>query len=96
MKLYQSSADGESVELDSIDLGILDLLQDNCKQSLAQIGEKVGLKAPSVLERIHKLEEVGVVTGSVPVPDRVRKTPASKQSPYRMPLSSSLSGELEW
>lgn len=63
MKLYQSSPDVESVELDSIDLGILELLQDNCKQSLAQIGEKVGLKAPSVLERIHKLEEVGVVRG---------------------------------
>ena len=63
MKLYQSSSDAESVELDSIDLGILDLLQGNCKQSLAQIGERVGLKAPSVLERIHKLEEAGVVMG---------------------------------
>jgi Lrp/AsnC family leucine-responsive transcriptional regulator len=63
MKLYQSSSDAESVELDSIDLGILDLLQENCKQSLAQIGERVGLKAPSVLERIHKLEEAGVVLG---------------------------------
>lgn len=63
MKLYQSDADVDSVELDSIDLGILDLLQENCKQSLAQIGEKVGLKAPSVLERIHKLEEVGIVQG---------------------------------
>jgi len=63
MKLYHSPPDAESVELDSIDLGILDLLQENCKQSLAQIGEKVGLKAPSVLERIHKLEEAGVVMG---------------------------------
>jgi len=63
MKLYHSPPDTESVELDSIDLGILDLLQDNCKQPLAQIGEKVGLKAPSVLERIHKLEEAGVLLG---------------------------------
>ena len=63
MKLHQSTAESDSVELDSIDLGILDLLQENCKQSLAQIGERVGLKAPSVLERIHKLEEAGVVQG---------------------------------
>jgi Lrp/AsnC family leucine-responsive transcriptional regulator len=63
MKFHQSDADVDSVELDSIDLGILDLLQENCKQSLAQIGEKVGLKAPSVLERIHKLEEAGIVQG---------------------------------
>jgi Lrp/AsnC family leucine-responsive transcriptional regulator len=72
MKLYQSSADAESVELDSIDLGILDLLQDNCKQSLAQIGEKVGLKAPSVLERIHKLEEAGVLLGYTALVDARR------------------------
>ena len=38
---------------------ILELLQENCKQPLAAIGEKVGLSAPSVLERIHKLEEAG-------------------------------------
>jgi len=63
MKMYQNAEEVDSVELDSIDLGILDLLQENCKQSLAQIGEQVGLKAPSVLERIHKLEEVGVVRG---------------------------------
>jgi len=63
MKLHQSATDVDAVEPDSIDLGILELLQQNCKQSLAQIGEKVGLKAPSVLERIHKLEEAGVVRG---------------------------------
>jgi Lrp/AsnC family leucine-responsive transcriptional regulator len=63
MKFYQAEPNDESVEVDSIDLGILDSLQENCKQSLAQIGEKVGLKAPSVLERIHKLEEAGVILG---------------------------------
>ncbi len=50
-------------ELDATDRAILDLLQDDCKQPLAAIGEKVGLKAPAVLERIHKLEEAGVITG---------------------------------
>ncbi len=52
-------------KFDATDRAILELLQDNCKQSMAQIGEKVGLSAPSVVERIHKLEESGVITGYV-------------------------------
>ncbi len=51
------------VELDAADRGILEGLQDNCKQSLAALGEKVGLSAPSVVDRIHKLEEAGVIRG---------------------------------
>jgi Lrp/AsnC family leucine-responsive transcriptional regulator len=50
-------------EFDTTDRAILELLQENCKQPLSAIGEKVGLKAPSVVERIHKLEEAGVITG---------------------------------
>ena len=52
-------------EFDSTDRAILELLQENCKQPLASIGEKVGLSAPSVVERIHKLEEAGVIHGYV-------------------------------
>jgi Lrp/AsnC family leucine-responsive transcriptional regulator len=51
------------VELDAANRGILEGLQDNCKQSLAALGEKVGLSAPSVVDRIHKLEEAGVIRG---------------------------------
>lgn len=56
-------------DLDATDLAILDLLQENCKQPLAAIGEKVGLSAPSVVERIHKLEEAGVITDYVALLD---------------------------
>jgi Lrp/AsnC family leucine-responsive transcriptional regulator len=56
-------------ELDATDRAILTLVQENCKQSLAAIGEKVGLKAPSVVERIHKLEEAGVITSYVALID---------------------------
>ena len=52
-------------EFDSTDRAILELLQENFKQPLASIGEKVGLSAPSVVERIHKLEEAGVIQGYV-------------------------------
>ena len=50
-------------DLDPIDLRILDLLQENCKRPLHAIGEQVGLKASSVMERIHKLEDVGIIRG---------------------------------
>jgi Lrp/AsnC family leucine-responsive transcriptional regulator len=56
-------------ELDATDLRILDLLQENCKRPLAAIGEKVGLSAPAVMERVHKMEEAGVILGYVAVLD---------------------------
>ncbi len=57
------------LELDSIDRAILELLQENCKQPLAVLGEKVGLKAPSVQERVHKLEQAGLIRGYVALLD---------------------------
>src|SRR5262249_13196139 len=44
-------------------LHILVLLQANCKLPLAKIGDRVGLSAPSVIERIKKLEDHQVITG---------------------------------
>ena len=49
--------------LDEIDRRILGLLQADCKIPLAKIGEKVGLSAPSVVERVRKLEGDGFITG---------------------------------
>jgi Lrp/AsnC family leucine-responsive transcriptional regulator len=51
------------IELDDIDLGILSILQDNCRVSLAKIGEHVDLSAPSVVERVKKLEDCGIIRG---------------------------------
>src|SRR5262249_14934687 len=51
------------LEFDAPDHAILHLLQENCKQPLAAIGAKVGGSPPPVLERIHKLEEAGVICG---------------------------------
>lgn len=50
-------------ELDDIDRHILALLQENCKLPLAKIGERVGLSAPTVIERIKKLEDQQIITG---------------------------------
>jgi Lrp/AsnC family leucine-responsive transcriptional regulator len=59
-------------EFDAIDRAILELLQEDCKQPLAAIGQKVGLKAPAVVERIHKLEQAGAITGYVALLDARR------------------------
>lgn len=49
--------------LDRIGRKILAALQENARIPLSRIGEKVGLSAPAVAERVKKLEEVGVITG---------------------------------
>ena len=49
--------------MDSIDVQILSSLQDHCKLSLSKLGDQVGLSAPSVIERVKKLEESGIITG---------------------------------
>jgi Lrp/AsnC family leucine-responsive transcriptional regulator len=49
--------------LDETDRRILAELQADCKAPLAQVGKRVGLSAPSVMERIRKLEEAGVIRG---------------------------------
>ena len=54
---------GESPELDAIDLQILSLLQEHGRIPLVKLGEQVGLSAPSVNERVKKLEDSGIITG---------------------------------
>jgi Lrp/AsnC family leucine-responsive transcriptional regulator len=53
----------DELGLDEIDRRILALLQSDCKMPLAKVGEKVGLSAPSVVERVRKLEAEGFITG---------------------------------
>jgi Lrp/AsnC family leucine-responsive transcriptional regulator len=54
---------GDSFELDAIDLQIISTLQEHGRIPLVKLGEQVGLSAPSVIERVKKLEDGGVVTG---------------------------------
>ncbi len=53
----------ENGSIDSIDQQILDALIDNARISNADLARLVGLSAPSVTERIKRLEEAGVVGG---------------------------------
>jgi len=53
----------EAIEPDSIDLRILDVLQEHGRIPHAKLAEQVGLSAPSVIERVKKLEDCGIITG---------------------------------
>jgi Lrp/AsnC family leucine-responsive transcriptional regulator len=61
-----------AMELDEVDRHILSVLQENCKLPLVKIGERVGLSAPSVAERIDKLEKSGVIRGYTAILDACR------------------------
>jgi len=63
---------GSNGSLDSVDLQILDLLQDQGRITNAQLAREVGLSPPSVLERVRKLEERGVIQRYVALVDPPR------------------------
>lgn len=49
--------------LDTTDWSILCELQRDARLSYAEIGRRVGLSSPAVQERIHKLEDAGIIKG---------------------------------
>ena len=49
--------------LDDINRDILDQLQIDGRASYKELGERIGLTAPAVAERVRKLEEAGVIKG---------------------------------
>lgn len=53
----------EPIDLDAIDLQIVAILQQQGRIPLVKLGEQVGLSAPSVIERVKKLEDSGIITG---------------------------------
>lgn len=48
---------------DHLNLKILKCLQENARQSNAEIGRQVGISSPAVSERIKKMEDLGVIQG---------------------------------
>lgn len=57
-------------ELDSVDKGILYLLQEDARtNTTTEIAEKVGVSSSTVGNRINRLEERGVITGYHPTID---------------------------
>jgi Lrp/AsnC family leucine-responsive transcriptional regulator len=48
---------------DEIDRKILHELQQDARISYAELGRRVGLTTPAVIERVRKLEDRGIITG---------------------------------
>jgi len=49
--------------IDDIDRKVLTELQQDARVSYAELGRRVGLTTPAVIERVRKLEDAGVITG---------------------------------
>lgn len=49
--------------IDDIDRRILKKLQDDARTSYAELGRRVGLTTPAVIERVRKLEDAGIILG---------------------------------
>lgn len=48
---------------DEIDRKILHEMQVDARTSYAELGRRVGLTTPAVIERVRKLEDAGIITG---------------------------------
>jgi len=62
----------DPVRTDAIDDTLLDLLRDDGRASLADLGRRVGLSAPAVKRRMDRLEAEGVITGYTALVDDAR------------------------
>ncbi|MFI1770760.1 Lrp/AsnC family transcriptional regulator [Thalassobellus citreus] len=51
------------MNLDALNWKILRCLQQNARQSNAEIGRQVGISSPAVSERIKKMEDAGIILG---------------------------------
>jgi Lrp/AsnC family leucine-responsive transcriptional regulator len=49
--------------IDEIDRKILNELQLDARISYAELGRRVGLTTPAVIERVRKLEDAGIIAG---------------------------------
>ncbi len=52
-----------NVKIDDLNWSILNCLQENARESFANIGRKVGLTPPAVAERVKKMEDMGILEG---------------------------------
>lgn len=49
--------------MDALDVKILSLLQQNARMNVTSLSQELALSRPSVAERLHRLEERGVIEG---------------------------------
>ena len=49
--------------MDSAGWHLLEALQEDARLSYTELGQRVGLSAPAVAERVRRMEEAGIITG---------------------------------
>ena len=49
--------------IDEIDWKILVELQENARVSFAELGRRIGLTTPAIIERVRKMEDAKIITG---------------------------------
>ena len=49
--------------IDKVDHKILEILQNTGRDSASHIASEIGMSVPAVSERIHKLEQAGIISG---------------------------------
>jgi len=58
--------------MDQLDLDILNCLRENARLSASKISRQVNLSVSSVLERIHRMEEQGVIQRYTTIVDQAK------------------------
>jgi len=81
-------AGSETPHLDDIDCQILAELQANARLPFAELGRRVGLSTPAVIERVHRLEESKVILGY-----RAHVDPATVGLPVRAFVKVTVAGD---
>ena len=50
-------------EIDTVNIRILEELQQDPRVTMSELGRRVGMSSPAVTERVRRLEEAGVIRG---------------------------------
>jgi DNA-binding Lrp family transcriptional regulator len=53
--------------IDSLDVKILRIIQEDCQRSQREIAEEINLSAPAVQRRLHRLKTVGIIDRQVAI-----------------------------
>jgi len=77
--------------LDAINLQLLEHLQSNPRLTMSALSRRVGMSSPAVTERMHQLEEAGIILGyrldvnptalGLPIAAYIRISPSPGQLP---------------
>ncbi|KYZ75043.1 hypothetical protein AXX12_15820 [Anaerosporomusa subterranea] len=74
--------------MDDIDRRILELLQNDGRMTMKDLGGQIGLTSPAAIERVKKLEESGIIRGYAAVVD-VKKIGSSLRAFFLVNCSCS-------